>query len=52
MPDKHALAQKIWQEVFDSLYDRAAFDHWWDDIDDAIQNEINVESIQVIEGQL
>ena len=33
-------AQRIIKKVFDDLYDRGGFDHWWDDIDSDIQQEI------------
>ena len=35
-----SLPQRLVQEVFTELYSRKGFDHFWDDIDRDIQQEI------------
>ena len=41
MTSNEMIAQEIWHKIFKNLYGRAAFDHWWDKIDQDIQEEIH-----------
>lgn len=44
--------EKLVNEIFAALYDRAAFDHWWDNIEDDIKDEIIDSIIEIIDRQM
>jgi hypothetical protein len=39
-------------EILDTLYERNGFAHWWDHLDDEIENEITIELESIIERRL
>jgi hypothetical protein len=39
-------------EILDTLYERNGFAHWWDHLNDEIENEITIELESIIEERL
>lgn len=48
----HRLAQRIANRIFDDMYGRSGFDHWWDQIHHGIQRDIRAKWVSLVEEEL